>query len=171
MTRGRVTVSLAYNAILAQPAENIYVAPGDVITVVREPQTFTAFGSTGRNAVVPFEAAGVTLEEAIAKAGGLLDYRADPAGIFLLRFEPTKLVEALCPGRPLPSRGNIVPVVYRLNLRDANSFFLARSFPMRDKDMLYVANSMSDPVQKFFNIVGTVAGPVLSGVAVYGAVK
>jgi len=171
LTRGRHTVAVAYNAILAHPEENIYVMPGDIVTVVRDPQTFTAFGSTGRNAQVPFDAAGITLDEAIAKAGGLLDYRADPAGIFLLRFEPTGLVQELLPGRDLPSQGDLVPVVYRLNLLDANSFFLARSFPMRDKDMLYVANSPSDPLQKALNIFGTVVAPATLGASVYGAVK
>jgi polysaccharide export outer membrane protein len=171
LTRGRRTVSVAYNAILAHPQENIYVMPGDDITVVRDPQTFTAFGGTGKNAQVPFDAAGITLEEAIAKAGGLLDYRADPAGIFLLRFEPTGLVQQLVPSRDLPSQGDLVPVVYRLNLKDANSFFLARSFPMRDKDILYVANSASDPVQKFLGLVGTITAPAVTGAAVYGAIK
>jgi len=171
LTRGQRTVSVAYNAILAHPQENIYVMPGDVITVVRDPQTFTAFGGTGRNAQVPFDAAGITLEEAIAKAGGLLDYRADPAGIFLLRFEPTPLVAQLAPGHTLPSQGNLVPVVYRLNLRDANSFFLARSFPMQDKDMLYVANSASDPLQKALGLFSTVVAPATLGASVYGAVK
>jgi polysaccharide export outer membrane protein len=102
---------------LAYPEKNVYAVPEDVITVVRDPQTFTAFGGTGRNAQVPFDAAGITLEEAIAKAGGLLDYRADPAGIFLLRFEPTPLVAQLARNRDLPSAGDLVPVVYRLNLR------------------------------------------------------
>ena len=44
--------------------------PGDIITVVRDPQTFTAFGGTGRNAQVPFDTAGITLEEAIALTVG-----------------------------------------------------------------------------------------------------
>jgi polysaccharide export outer membrane protein len=171
LTRGRRTVAVAYNAILAHPQENIYAAPGDDITVVRDPQTFTAFGGTGRNAQVPFDAAGITLDEAIAKAGGLLDYRADPAGIFLLRFEPTGLAAQLVPGRDLPSQGDLVPVVYQLNLHDANSFFLARSFPMRDKDMLYVANSASDPLQKALGLFGTIMAPATLGASVYGAVK
>jgi len=171
LTRGGRTVSVAYNAILAHPEENVYALPGDVITVAYDPQTFTAFGSTGRNAQVTFDTAGITLDEAIAKAGGLLDYRADPAGIFLLRFEPTPLVAQLVPGRDLPSQGNLVPVVYRLNLRDANSFFLARSFPMQDKDMLYVSNSPSDPVQKFLGLVGTVTSPVFLGVEAYGVAR
>ncbi len=171
LTRGKRTVSVAYNAILARPEESVYVLPGDVITVVREPQTFTAFGGTGRNAQIPFDAAGVTLEEAIAKAGGLLDYRADPAGVFLLRFEPASLVGQLVPGRSLPSQGDLVPVVYRLNLRDANSFFLARSFPVHDKDILYVSNSLADPVMKFLGMASTVIAPATLGVSTYGAIK
>jgi polysaccharide export outer membrane protein len=170
LTRNNRTVSLAYNAILSNPAENIYVQPDDVITVVREPQTFTAFGSTGRNATVPFESATLTLEEAIAKAGGLLDYRADPAGIFLLRFEPVAFVHALVPERELPP-GNVMPVIYRLNLREANSFFLARAFVVKDKDILYVANAPTDPVQKFLGLVGQITAPVISGASVYGAVR
>jgi polysaccharide export outer membrane protein len=171
LTRGRRTVSVAYNTILSHPEENVYTMPGDDITIVRDPQTFTTFGSTGRNAQVPFDAAGITLEEAIAKSGGLLDFRADPAGIFLLRFEPTKLVKQIDPKRPLPSQGNLVPVIYQLNLRDTNSFFLARSFPMQDKDILYVSKAPSDPLQKFFNIFGAVVAPATLGASVYGAVK
>jgi polysaccharide export outer membrane protein len=171
LTRGRRTVSVAYNTLLSHPEENIYAMPDDVITVVRDPQTFTAFGGTGRNAQVPFDTTGITLEEAIAKAGGLLDYRADPAGIFLLRFEPTGLVKKLVPKRDLPSQGNLIPVVYQLNLRDANSFFLARSFPMQDKDMLYVANSASDPLQKALGIFSAVVAPATLGASVYGAAK
>ena len=171
LTRHKYTVSIAYNTLLNNPEENIYVLPSDVITVVRDPQTFTAFGATGRSEKVAFDTAGITLEEVIAKAGGLLDNRADPGGIFLLRFEPTRLAAELAPNRPLRSAGDLVPVIYRLNLRDANSFFLARSFPIKDKDILYVSNSASDPVQKFLGLVGTVASPVISGAVVYGAAK
>lgn len=171
LTRGNRTVSLAYNSILANPGENVFVRPGDVVTVVREPQTFTAFGSTGRNATVSFESASLTLEEAIAKAGGLVDSQADPGGIFLLRFEPAGLVQQLAPERPLPSAGNLVPVIYRLNLREANSFFLARAFPVKDKDILYVANAPTDPLRKFLGMVGTITSPVISGATVYRAMK
>jgi len=162
LTRGGRSVSLAYNALLDHPEENIFLRPGDVITVVREPQTVTAFGGTGKNASIPFESADLTLEEAIAKAGGLVDSQADPGGVFLLRFEQGKLVKQLLPGRAADITGHSVPVVYRLNLRKVNSYFLARSFPVRDKDILYVANSASDPLTKVFRIVGTVSGPVVS---------
>lgn len=167
LTRGGHTVSVAYTVLLNRPEENIFIIPGDTLTVVREPQTFTAFGSTGRNAAVPFESTGITLEEAIAKAGGLVDSQADPAGIFLLRFEPSRLVHELLPGQPMPSEGALIPVVYRLNLRQMNSFFLARAFPVKDKDILYVANSPIDPVQKFLRLVGTLTSPAATGVGIY----
>jgi polysaccharide biosynthesis/export protein len=162
LIRGQRTVSVPFNTLLSNPQENVFVRPRDVITVVREPLTFTAFGSTGRNASVPFETAGLTLEEAIAKAGGLLDNRADPAGVFLLRFEPARLAAAIAPDRSLPSSGNLIPIIYRLNLREANSFFLARAFAIKDKDILYVSNAPSDPVQKFLGLVGQVTAPATS---------
>ena len=102
LTRRNHTVSVAYNAILNNPEENIYVWPGDVITVVRDPQTFTVFGATGRSEKAAFDTAGITLEEGIARAGGLLDNRADPAGVFLLRFEPTALAAELAGIGPFP---------------------------------------------------------------------
>ena len=169
LTRGRSTAKIAFNTILTSPNENIFVRPDDIITVIRQPQTFTAFGSTGRNASVPFDAVGVSLEEAIAKAGGLVNSQSDPAGIFLLRFESPTLVSELNPGHPIPSEGNLVPVIYRLNLRNANSFFLARAFQVKDKDMLYIANSPIDQVDKFLHLVGTITAPAISGVGVYGA--
>ena len=171
LTRRKQTVSVAYNALLNHPDENIYVLPGDVITVVRDPQTFTAFGATGRSEKFPFDTAGITLEEAIARAGGLNDYKADPGGVFLLRFEPVPLVAQFVPGTALPPGGNLVPVIYRLNLRDAHSFFLARSFAMKDKDIIYIANSASDQIGKFLGLVGLLTSPVISGAATYGAIK
>jgi len=42
---------------------------------------------------------------------------------------------------------------------------------MHDKDMLYVSNSASDPVQKALGLFGTVIAPATLGASVYGAVK
>jgi hypothetical protein len=119
---GSRRVSVAYNTLLNHPEENIHVLPGDVITVVRDPQTFTAFGATGRSEKIPFDTASITLEEA-ARAGGFNDDNA-----------------------ATPPGGNLVPVIYRLNLRDAHSSFLARAFAMKDKDMIYIANWASDQI-------------------------
>ena len=156
-----------FNTLLVDSRENVYVRPGDVLTVVREPQRFTAFGGTGRNELIPFDAAGMTLEQALARAGGLLDFRADSSGVFLLRFEPAPLVAEMMPERKGQFETAYVPVVYRLNLRNVNSYFMARAFQMRDKDILYVSNAPLTEVQKFLSVIGSAVAPVAAGAAVY----
>ena len=98
LSRDGVTATIPMERLVSNPAENIYAQPGDVLTLVRLPQSFTVFGATGANAQIPFTAERMTLVEALAKAGGLQDLRADPAGVFLFRFEPPRVVKAL--GRP-----------------------------------------------------------------------
>ena len=90
LSRDGVTATIPMEALVADPAENIYAQPGNVLTLVRLPQSFTAFGATGANAQIPFTAEKMTLVEALAKAGGLQDLRSDPAGVFLFRFEPPR---------------------------------------------------------------------------------
>jgi polysaccharide export outer membrane protein len=136
--------------------------PGDTLSVVREPRTFTAFGALGNNTMVQFNKIGLTLEEGIGRAGGLLDLRSDPDGIFLLRFEPPSVVRDLVPARQIDRREKLIPVIYRLTLRDAKGYFLARSFAMRDKDVLYVANATGAELQKFLTLVTGVISPVTS---------
>jgi polysaccharide biosynthesis/export protein len=132
---------------------------------------FTAFGGTQRNESVPFDATGITLEQAVAKAGGLLDNRADASGVFLLRFEPARLAAELQPPPEGHYATEVVPVVYRLNLRDANSYFLASMIPVHNKDILYVANAPLSEVDKVLNMIGHVVAPASAGAAIYSAAK
>jgi len=170
LSRDGVTATIPMEALVSHPAENIYAQPGDVLTLVRLPQSFTAFGATGNNAQFPFTSEKMTLVEALGKAGGLQDLRSDPAGVFLFRYEPPKVVGAL--GRPQLRTGpdGASPVVYRLDLRDARSYFLAQRFPIEDKDIIYVANADLNELQKFFTLLNTLTGPVITGIVVKGAV-
>jgi polysaccharide export outer membrane protein len=164
LTRGRQTASLRYDQILEDPGENIYVQAGDTLTVAHEPQSFSAFGALASNAEVPFGRAKLTLDEALARAGGLQDQRADPTGIFVFRFEPPELVDKFAPGAG-PQTPAGVPVIYHLDLRQAQSYFLARQFALRDKDIVYVANARLTELEKFLGVVGTVLGPVATTAA------
>ena len=87
LTRDGHTVRVPVQTLLADPRENIFVRPGDVLTLERTPQTYTVAGAAGANAMIPFDARGLTLEEAMGKAGGLQDMRADPDGVFVMRYE------------------------------------------------------------------------------------
>ena len=169
LSRDGITATIPMEALVSDPSENIYVQPGDVLTLVRLPQSFTVFGATGANSQIPFTAERMTLVEALAKAGGLQDQRADPAGVFLFRFEPPRIVKAL--GRTQLGTGpeGSTPVIYRLDLREAKSYFLAQRFPIEDKDIIYVANADLNEIQKFFTLLNTLTGPVITGVVVKSA--
>ena len=169
LSRDGITATIPMESLVANPADNIYAYPGDVLTLVRLPQSFTVFGATGLNTQVNFTAERMTLVEALAKAGGLQDMRSDPAGVFLFRFEPPGIVKTL--GRPQLATGpeGTSPLVYRLDLSDAKSYFLAQRFPIHDKDIIYVANADLNELHKFFTLLNTLTGPVITGIVVKNA--
>ncbi len=166
LSRGQVTASVPLATLVADPAQDIFAEPGDVLTLVRRPQNFSVFGATGKNAAIPFTGARLSLTEALAKAGGLLDDRADPRAVFLFRYEPVGLVRAL--GQPIASaaRDGFSPIVYRLDLREAKSYLMARRFTVHDKDVIFVANAETVPIYRFFQALSQITGPVTSGLLV-----
>lgn len=147
------SVRIPMQAILKDPAENVFVRAGDVVSVAREQQSFTAVGATGGNALVHFDAIGITLDQAIARAGGLNDNRADPTGVFVIRYEQPAEYDQLGLPRPTAEAMGEVPVIYRVNMRDPNGFFLARRFPIHNKDILYVSNASTLDIQKTMAIL------------------
>jgi len=171
LSRNGVTATIPMEQLVSGPAENIYAWPGDLLTLVHIPQTFSVFGATGQNMQVTFGAEKITLAEALAKAGGLQDQRADPAGVFLFRFEPPAVVGALKASALATGPGGSSPVVYRLDLSDANSYFFAQRFPVEDKDVIYVANARLNELQKFFTLLNTITGPVITGIVVKSSVN
>jgi polysaccharide export outer membrane protein len=155
--------------VLEDPRENIYLQPGDDVALVHDPQSFTVIGATGRNGVVPFDMGSLTLDQAVAKAGGLLDDRADPAGLFVIRFEEARIARQL-PGAHLTSADpGGVPFVYHLNMREPAALFLARRFPVRNKDIVYVSDSPFTDVQKVFNLINLLVTPVVTGATIKAA--
>lgn len=170
VSRNGTSLSVPMQSLLSNPVENVYVQPADIVTVVRRPHSFTAVGATGRNAVVPFDAVGLTLEEAMGKSGGLLDDKADPRGLFVLRFEPIELVRQFDGVPPHLLSNNVVPVVYRLDLRDPSSFFRARAFAMRDKDILYVSTAPISELEKVFRVLGQLTAPAATAATVTAVV-
>ncbi|OSI10203.1 polysaccharide biosynthesis/export family protein [Neisseria zoodegmatis] len=164
MTRGNMVRTVALETITAQPAQNVVLQPGDVITLLSKPLSFTALGALGKNQQISFSAKGMNLGEAIGASGGLLDRRANPKGIFVFRYQPLELLPQEEKEKWLAKGYDIsmeVPTVYRMNLLDANSLFWLQKFPMKDKDIVYVANAPLAEMQKFLQFVFS---PVVSGV-------
>jgi polysaccharide export outer membrane protein len=166
VTRGNTVASLPLETVIRDPRENVPLRAGDIVTALFQPYSFMALGATGKNEEINFEAQGITLAQALARSGGLQDSRSDAQGVFVFRLEdasalkwPTQPVRTTADGK--------VPVVYRVNLRDANSFFVTQSFMMDNKDLLYVSNAPIAEVQKFLNVVFSVAYPIITGVQTF----
>lgn len=166
LSRNGQTATIPMTAVLSDPRENVFVWPDDVITLIQTPSKFSVFGATSTNSQVPFGADRIDLAQAIAKAGGLLDARADPEGVYLFRFERPSVIGALgVPALANDPKGD-TPVVYHLNLRQVDGYFLAARFALADNDLIYVANARMTDLQKFFTLIGTITGPVIGGVVV-----
>jgi polysaccharide biosynthesis/export protein len=166
--------TVPFGALIYEPANNIYAQPNDTIYLYREPQTFVAFGAFGTGLGLqgqyPFEAWRVSLAEAVAKAAGLNQLLADPASVFLYRGETREVAKALgvdC------SRfnGPIIPIVYSINFRDPSTYFVATTFQMRNKDVLYVSNATTVEVAKVLELLrlvtATVNDPIVAATNVY----
>ena len=157
-----------FGALIYEPANNVFVHPEDTIYLYREPQTFLAFGAMGAQQQIPFGTWRITLAEAVARAGGLVDGAADPASVFLYRGETRETAAELgidC----TRFNGPLIPVIYNINFRDPAGFFLATNFEMRNKDMIYVSNSVSVESTKamaYFNTINsTIQGPISTAIS------
>jgi len=172
LQRDKRKSTVYFPTLVNSPDENIFVAPGDTLYIYREQQKFVAvgaLGSVGQTSGVTgqfaFEQERLSLNEAVAKAGGLLDNRANPGQVFLYRMEYREGLEALKVDlKRFPRGQKLIPTVYRANFRDPSSFFFAQGFPMRHKDIIYVSNADSVEVVKFLVFLRTVTSTV-SGVA------
>ena len=161
VTRGEKVYSMPLQTIIRDPRQNVNLEPGDVVTALYQPYSFTALGATGKDAEINFESQGISVAQALARAGGLLDERSNPKGVFIFRFVPKDAL--VWPHHPVTTTPDgMVPVVFRIDLSKPSSFFLIQSFPMRNKDILYVSNAPVTEMQKFFNLLFTVAYPVLT---------
>ncbi|WP_430233591.1 polysaccharide biosynthesis/export family protein [Paraburkholderia tropica] len=166
VTRGNTVASLPLQAVIRNPTENVPLHAGDVVTALFQPYSFTVLGATGKNDEINFEAQGITLAQALARSGGLQDSRSDAQGVFVFRLERANALN--WPNQPVRTTADgKVPVIYRLNLRDPNSFFAVQSFMMDNRDLLYVSNAPITEIQKVLNLVFSVAYPIVNGVQTF----
>ncbi|BAV65857.1 polysaccharide biosynthesis/export family protein [Sphingobium cloacae] len=162
ITRGDQVESMALADVIADPRQNVILRPGDIVTAVFQPYSFTVLGAAGRNEEVNFEARGITLAQAMGRMAGLQDRRADPKGVFLFRWEDPQAVPGGSMGAAQDDKGRI-PVIYRIDMKDPATYFAMQNFAMKNRDVVYISNS---PVAEFQRFFGIIASTVLPAVAV-----
>ena len=157
ITRGDRVVTLPLETIIHDPAQNIRLQADDVVTALYQPFSFTSLGATGTSAEVEFEATGITLSQALGRASGIKDDRADIRGVFIFRLEDPAALDPAVAATARRTPDGRIPVVYRINLRDPASFFVAQSFPIENKDILYVSTAPLSDFQRFVSIISSLA--------------
>jgi polysaccharide export outer membrane protein len=165
ITRGAQVRAMPLGSVIEDPRQNVILQPGDVVTAYNQPLSFTVLGATARNEEINFEAQGITLAQALGRAGGLQDARADARAVFIFRFEDRAALvdEKRADGSPqMTTPQGRVPVIYRVDLKDPASFFVAQGFPVRNKDLMYVANAPAAELQKFLNLISSVIVPAVT---------
>jgi polysaccharide biosynthesis/export protein len=150
VTRDGQSAETRLSAIDAAGPQNIALLPGDRVQVFTRPRTFLAFGSTSKVSQVPFSANELSMAEALARIAGPNENSADAAAVYLFRYDRT----ADEPGGK--------PVIYRLNMLRAESYFLSQRIGMRDKDVIYVASAKANQPGKLAQILGQLFSPIFA---------
>lgn len=155
LVRGDKAVSVRLGDLRPEDLANLAILPGDRIELRRAARTFTAFGATEKVSQIPFSAEKVSLAEAIARATGPADSRANAHGVYLFRIERD-------------SAGKVLqPVVYHIDMMKPQSYFLAQMFEIQDKDVILFANSRANLAQKMAALLGNLFSPAAA--VVYAA--
>jgi len=159
LNRGSTSYFSRLSAIFNNPAKNIPLQFGDTLVVRVRTERFLSFGVNGRLSSVPFNCDHLTLDEALAMVGGPDYNAANPSAILIYRLEPRSLISEM---GFLPPQGDsaVVPVIYRLDLTQADGFFMARNFKMRDHDVIYTTDAGSMGVLKFLHLLGGMFTPL-----------
>ncbi|WP_260929619.1 polysaccharide biosynthesis/export family protein [Novosphingobium sp. 9] len=168
---GKTTIQIARDgkvarmpleAIIRDPSQNIIIQPNDVITAMFQPYSFTALGAVAKSSEVPFEGGGLTLAQALGRVGGLVDQQANVHGVFIFRLEDPAALDPAVAQSAKRTREGKIPVIYRLDMGQARSLFLAQDFTIQDHDVIFVSNAPAVDLQKFINTVSSAAFSVVA---------
>lgn len=163
LVRGNITQTALLSEIARDPSQDLQLQPGDTIILARHPDYFLALGATGQGTTLgpvdrrlAFQDSRLTLADALGRAGGLQDDRANAQAVFVYREEKLATVRAL--GVEQGGLPALVPTVYVVNLIRGGGLFEASRFWMHPNDVIYIANAPASDLAKFLALVITGAG-------------
>jgi polysaccharide export outer membrane protein len=152
--RGQVILTAQYSDLLA--GGDIGIQKGDEIVVRLNARMFTVLGAVQKAGNYEMSKSTMTLLEALGQVSGLKDERANKTGVYVFRM------------------GDLVnnPAgkarVFRLDLNQPVSIFVAQQFGIQARDVVYVSNSplyeydkVLTPIYRTFSILGVARGTVI----------
>jgi polysaccharide export outer membrane protein len=152
---GQPILLAQYSDLLA--GHDVPVQKGDEVVVRPNSRIFTVLGAVAKAGNVELTKTNMTLLEALGAVNGLNDERANKTGVYVFRMGDVQSN----PG----ARGR----VFRLDLFQPVSIFVAQQFGIQPRDVLYVTNAplyeynkVLTAIYRTFSIVGVAKGSVTS---------
>ena len=150
---GQPILQAQYSELLA--GHDIPVQKGDEIVVRPNSRIFTVLGAVAKAGNVELTKTNMTLLEALGAVNGLNDERANKTGVFVFRMGD------------LQNNPNARGRVFRLDLNQPVSIFVAQQFGVQARDVLYVTNAplyeynkILTAIYRTFSIVGVAKGSI-----------
>jgi polysaccharide export outer membrane protein len=158
LQRSGVTDEFRLSDAINGDRETLRLYPGDRLSLLRLPRSFSVMGAPGRVELFPFASTDISLAEAVAQAGGANPGFGDPEAIFVFRYvaDPD---------------GTTHPVVYHIDMMKAGSYFLSQRFAMRDKDLLYIGNARANQPSKLVQIISQLFSPIVTATSAAQALR
>lgn len=117
--------------------QNRLLRNGDLLHVPSmENQNVIVMGQVLRPGAIALGNERITLTDALGRAGGVNENRAEPSGIFVVRGNP--------PG------SEKIATIYQLDIRDATRLLLGTRFPLEPQDVVYVTSA---PLARWNNVI------------------
>lgn len=148
--QGRI-LTAQFSDLLA--GADIAVQKGDEIVVRPNSRIFTVLGAVQRSGNVEMSKQNLSLLEALGTVGGLSDMRANKTGIYVFRIGD------------LENNPTARARVFRLDLFQPVSIFVAQQFGLQARDVIYVTNAplyeydkILTSIYRTFSVVGVARG-------------
>ena len=152
LIRGGRTYMASLDSLLKSPARDTVLRGGDKVALVPDERYFRALGASGTEELVYFEKDEISALDAMSLIGGLLDSRANPQGILVMReYPPT----AVAPGDAGPDN---VRTVFTIDLTTSDGVFSAGRFPIQPGDTVMVTEALLPVATSLARLVGSGLG-------------
>ncbi|MCJ8508930.1 polysaccharide export protein [Rhizobium lemnae] len=154
LMRGSKKASVTLARVINEDRQNVYLLPDDQIFVQDRSPSFMVMGAFKSTGEFKFEPGQLTLAQAIGRAGGLLDDRADASQVYVLRNQTTFAPIVASSRKLVPTSTAVTtkPVIYRADMKDISNLAVMQQFQMANGDIIYAGNSGLVDFAKLFNV-------------------
>jgi len=150
LQRSGRTYGISARKLYAKPSLDTILHGYDKIIVEQDNRYFRAFGAALTESLVYFESDTVTAADALSLMGGLLDGRANPQGILILRNYKPSQVGGSGPSKPR--------VIFTIDLTTTDGLFSAGQFQIHPNDTVLVSESPLNVATTIFGLIGSISG-------------